>query len=484
LRLSVFRKLLALLLIAPLSGIAQNLPDLGDVADASLSESQERVFGKRIMQEVRSDRAYVEDAELNDYINALGNRLVQSADSGPRQFEFFLLKDDSINAFALYGGFIGVHTATVTTSQSESELASVLGHEISHVLQRHIARQIAGQKGAAIASLAALAVAILAARGNSSSQAPEAALATASALNIQSQLDYTREHESEADRTGLTLLQRAGFDVRGMVSFFERLWRANRHNDSKAPGYLRTHPLTTERIADLQNRVDSIPARHVADSVDYQFAHAKLAALAGSPTEAVDLFRNLIAEKTVRRTRADAYGLALALKRSREFAAAEKDLASIRSVPSLNAWIELLAAEIKRDKKQFTEALSITRTALKTFPDSRALFYSQIATLYDLGQIDAALAALTERLRNIQDDPALYTLQARGYSLKRKNLAMHRATAEAYYLRGNLTGAVEQLDLAVKAKDGDFYEQSGAEARLRQLKAEHERAKKDEKKER
>lgn len=483
--LSFVKNALAALLIVPLSAMPQSLPDLGDVSDAALSEPQERSIGKRIMFDVRNDRTYVDDAELTDYLNELGNKLVLGSQSARREFEFFLLQDDSINAFALVGGFIAVHTGLILASQSESELAGVLGHEISHVLQRHQARGMAGQKGSSIASLAALAVAILAARGSSSSQLPEAAIATASAINIQGQLDYSREFEREADRMGLGNMERAGFDPRGMVSFFERLQRATRYSDGKAPGYLRSHPLTTERIADMQNRVDSMPVRRVADSGDYQFAYAKLRAASGSASEAVDYYRNAIAEKTILRSRADVYGLVLALKRNREFAAAEKELASLRGTASPSAWVEHLAADLKSDQKKYGEALDIYRSALKAFPSNRALFYGQVETLYELGQADAALSAVTERLRDLQDDPRLYDLQARGYSLKGKHLAEHRATAESYYRRGNVTGAVEQLELGIKAKDGNFYELSGAEARLREFKAEVIASKlKDEKKDR
>jgi beta-barrel assembly-enhancing protease len=468
----LLKKLVAALLLCPLAAFAQALPDLGDISDASLSETQERTIGKRIMLDVRGDQAFVEDSELTDYINELGNRLVLANPTNRREFEFFLLRDDSINAFALVGGFVGVHTGLILATQNESELAGVLGHEVSHVLQRHQARMMAGQKGSTVASLAALAVAILAARSGSNSQVPEAAIATASAVGIQSQLDYTREFEREADRSGLTLMERAGFDPRGMVSFFERLQRANRHNDSKAPGYLRTHPLTTERISDMQDRVETMLARKVADSLDYQLAYAKLRAQSGSAGEAVEYFRDLIAGKTVLRSRADVYGLVTALKRNRDYASAEKELLTIRSSGSVNPWIEHLAAELKSEQKKFVEALDIYRNATKAFPDRRALLYGQLETLYEAGQVDAALASATERIRAIQDDPHLYDLQARGYALKGKQLAQHRATAESYYRRGNLVGAIEQLEIAVKANDGDFYERSIAEARLREFKAE------------
>lgn len=468
----------ASLLTAPASAQTA-LPDLGDSADATLSESQERAIGKRVMMTIRSDRAFVEDPELTDYIASLGSKLILASDSARGDVEFFMIQDDAINAFAMVGGYIGINTGLVIASQSESELAGVVGHEIAHILQRHQARMMAGQKGAALMSLAGLAVAILAARSGNSSQAPEAAMATAAGLQIQSQLDYTREYEREADRLGFTILDRAGFDVRGMAAFFERMQRANRHNDGKAPGYLRTHPLTTERIADMQNRVGTMPARSVQDSQNYQMAYAKLKAQQGTPGDALDHFRAVITEKTIRRSRADAYGLVLALKRNREFAQAEKELATIRTSGGVNPWIERLAADIKADQKRYAEALDIYAAGLKVFPNNRALFYGHAETLLNAGQTEPALAALTDKLRRTPEDPRLYDLQARAFAAKNKQLAQHRSLAEAYYRRGNLVGAVEQLELAVKANDGDFYEKSGAEARMRAFKAEELAMRKD-----
>lgn len=459
---------------------AQTLPDLGDSAEASLPEAQERSIGKRVMLEVRADRSYVEDAELTDYATALGQRLLLASGSTRGDIEFFLLQDDSINAFALVGGFIGLHTGLILAAQSESELAGVVGHEIAHILQRHQARMLAGQKNAALGSLVALALAILAAKGGSSSQAPEAAIAAASGLQIQSMLDYSRDFERESDRLGFQMVERAGFDPRGMASFFERLQRANRHNDGRTPGYLRTHPLTTERIADMQNRVALMPARNVPDSVDFQFAQAKLRALQGSPADAAEHFRNLIAEKTIRRSRADLYGLAVAQKRQRDFTGA---LATVqearRGGPS--PWIENLAGEIRMDEGKPALARDTYEKALAIMPGSRALFQGHVASLLETGATDKALTEIETRLRRTPEDVRLYDLLAKAHATAGRQLAQHRALAEAHYRRGRIAAAVDQLELALKQKDGNFYERSVAEARSRELKAELIELKKDKK---
>ncbi len=465
----------SLLLCFPGSpGFAQSLPDLGDASAATLSDSQERTIGNRIMREVRIDPAYLDDPEVADYVSSLGSRLLSVADGPTREIDYFAVQDDSINAFALPGGHIGVHTALIVLTQSESELAGVLAHETAHVLQRHQARMAHGQRGGQWTSLAALALAILAGRSGSSQsgQITEAAVAAAGALQIQNQLDYTREHEREADRVGLTLLERAGFDTRAMATFFERLLRANRLNELKgAPSYLRTHPLTTERIADMQDRVDRMPAKMVPDSFEYRIARARLRAAAGSPAEAVALHRTMLADKTVVRPREDVYGLALSLRRARDFEGAWKALEPLRAAPSTHPAFEILAGTLLADMKRLDEAAAVYQRALRSYPGNRALAYAYLDLLLQNGRYREALADLEERLRLMQDDARLYEFQARAFEASGKRLSQHRAQAEAYYRRGNLAAAVDQLEIAVKVRASDFYEMSIAESRLRALRA-------------
>ena len=375
------RALLAFLLIsvAALPAVPQALPDLGDASSATLNEQQERTIGNRIMREVRIDPAFVDDPEIADYISSIGARLLSVADPPRREIDYFVVQDDSINAFALVGGHIGVHTGLILLTQNESELAGVLGHETAHILQKHQARVLHGQSKSQWSSLAALALALIASRsgGSQAGQVTEAAIASAGALSMQNMIDYTREHEREADRVGLTLMDRAGFDSRGMATFFERLLRANRLNELKgAPSYLRTHPLTTERIADIQDRLEKIPSRMVPDTFEYRIARSKLRAANGSPNEAVTYFRTMLEDKTILRPREDVYGLALALRRARDFDGAWKTLEPLRAgkvispgapaafstVPpvSTHPAFELLAAQLKSDMGANDEAFAAT----------------------------------------------------------------------------------------------------------------------------
>ena len=475
---AMIRRLVALAVCAALlPAQAQGLPDLGDSSDAVLTDKQERTIGNRVMREVRIDPAFIDDPEISDYVKALGNRLLSAAEPPRRPIEFFVVQDDAVNAFALIGGHVGLHTGLFLLTRNESELAGVVGHEISHILQRHQSRLYQGQGKYQLASLAALAIAMLASRGSSSqsSQVTEAAIVGASAIMMQGQLDYTREHEREADRVGVTILERAGYDPRGMVSFFERMQRANRLSEFKsAPSYLRTHPLTVERIADMQSRVEAMAPRLVPDSFDYRIARAKIRAASGSATEAVAYFRDQLADRSVLRPREHVYGLALALRRARDFPAAEKELATIRAGESTSPAFEWLAAQLQADQGRTDAALATYRAALKAHPRYRGLVYGLAQLLLDSGRTAEAIAWLEERVRADPEDAKLHEFRSRAYTAAGNRMAQHRAQAEAYYRRGNLAAAVDQLELATKVRGTDFYTLSIAEARLRELRSQLE----------
>lgn len=258
-----------------------NLPNLGTVAGAELSPADEYALGAQIMRQVRADPTYMTDPETSEYLNRLGYQLVSNASTYTYQFFFFPIRDATLNAFALPGGYIAVHTGTIINAQNESELAGVMGHEIGHVSQRHIARMIEAQKSNLALTIGSVLLAILAARagGNSGGHAAAAVAMGSQAAMIQSQLNYSRGAEREADRVGLQTLYNAGFDPKGMESFFERLHSSNRFYESAAPAYLSTHPLTVERMADMENRTRVMPPRIHRDSLDFKLIQARLEVL-------------------------------------------------------------------------------------------------------------------------------------------------------------------------------------------------------------
>lgn len=454
------------LLLAPVA-LAEGLPDLGDYSQTVLPPQEERRIGEEIMRDIRASGALVNDIEVADYLAALGYRLAANSSDNQQTFAFFVIQDPTINAFALPGGFVGVHTGLIQSARSESELASVLAHEIGHVVQKHLARMVAQQKQDTIPSIAAMAAAILMARANP--QLGQAAITSVQAGAVQKQLDYTREHEREADRVGLQILNDSGFDTRAMPAFFETLMKGSRFYDGSAPSFLRTHPLTTERISDVRNRVEQMPYHQVPDSAEFHLVRAKLRAMQGSPTDTVEFFEDGLREKKFSSEAAQRYGLAVALMRAQEFERAQHEVDILRSVQPRHPMIESLAANLMLAQGRTRDALTAFRNALALFPKHRGLIYGFAEALLLVGQADEAIRFLGEKQLAYPSDGYLYELQSQAYTQLGKNLLRHQAQGEAYYRSYDLGAAIEQMELAVKSGDGDFYQLSIVEARLNQL---------------
>jgi predicted Zn-dependent protease len=459
--------LLALFLVAASSALADGLPDLGDTAQLALTPQMERRVGESIMRDIRlHDPAFDDDPEATAYLNVLGNRLASNSQDVRQDFEFFLVKDPTLNAFALPGGYIGVNTGTIVSAQSESELAAVLAHEIAHVTQHHMARMASNEGKLSTAMLAAMALAIIA----RNSQVGSAAAAIGQAGAITAQIGFTREFEREADRVGFQTLEKSGFDVSAMPSFFVRMPKATRLYENNAPAYLRTHPITTERIADAQNRIQGLPYKQTPDSLDFQLVRAKLRAGQGAPRDSLALFEADLREKKFSNDIAAHYGLAAAMLRAQEPARAAAELAPLLKTTE-HPMLAALDARIKRATGDDKGAVGVLKQALVRYPNNRALNYACIETLQRLGQNRDAASLLDAQLKNYPRDAHLYALQAQGYASLGKRLLQHQAQAEAYVLQGSLPAAIEQLQLAQKGGDGDFYQLSSVDARLRDLRA-------------
>ena len=457
---------LAGLTVSPV--FANDLPELGESSRADLSPQIERKIGESIMNEIRQrEPSYIDDPEINDYLDRLGRRLVESSTNPTGDFHFFAIRDNAVNAFAMFGGFIGVNSGTLLTSQSESELAAVIAHEIAHVTQNHLARQISKEKQNTVPMLVAMAVGILAARSNSS--VAMGTIVSAQAGSIQAQLAFTRDFEREADRVGYQTLEKAGFDVHGMGDFFERLQKAGRLYENNAPVYLRSHPLTVERLSDMQNRAQESPYKQVVSNLDFYLVRAKLRAFNGTPHEAVVDFETLVKEKKYVSAPAARYGLAVAHMRAKNAEAAQRELESLRALKVASPLIAGLSADIRVALGDSSGASSIYREALQRFPQAKSLVYGYVEALHAGRQFETALVFLESQLQLSFSDYRLYTLQAKTYAALGKRLQQHRAQAEAYVLQGQLGAAVEQLQYAQQSTDGNFYELSAVDARLREL---------------
>jgi predicted Zn-dependent protease len=468
-------KTLTLVLLLAISPIAfgDGLPDLGDASQLVLSPLQERQIGQQSMMEIRASKQYLDDPEVNDYLNQLGRKLVESSTEPGLNFEFFAINDININAFALPGGFVGVNTGLLLTVQSESELAAVLSHEIAHVTQHHLARMIAGQQSEGLASMAALAVAILASR--TSPQVTEAAIASVQARAIQSQLDYTRANEQEADRIGLEILQKSNFNPHAMPEFLDRLQKATRLLENNAPNYLRTHPVTSERVADIENRVQKLPYRLIADSLDFQLVRTKLIAAQKSSADAIDYFSDAIGKHKHGNPIVQRYGLICALLKDDQKQRAAEELAALRKLADGDTearndpMIETLAGNVICAGGDASKSLAFYGDAIKSFPQHRALLYDYSELLLKNNQPEIAVKLLAGQITRHPSDTTLYDLQARAFAMLGRSLEQHQAQAYSLAWKGNLYAALEQLDLAKKA-GGSFYQLSTVESDMRELK--------------
>jgi predicted Zn-dependent protease len=442
------------------------LPELGDPSAATLSPEAERALGARTMQQIRASGAWLDDPEVNGYLDQLGHRLTSADPQEGLDFRFFAMNSSQINAFALPGGYVGVNTGLVMEADSESELASVLAHEISHVTQHHIARQLQGQSGNSLLMLAGLLAAILAgASGNG--QVAEAAVASTMAGSMQSQINYTREHEQEADRIGFSLLQRAGFDPRAMASFFLRLQTATRLQDNaNIPSWLRTHPLTQARIAEAQDRALASPYKQVPDSPDFHLVRALIRSYDGTADEAVARLGEQVQRSSGMHRDAARYGLAAAMLRAQKFDAALAELAKLDAAGFRHPMVEALAGQILQQAGRTDDALARYRSAMARYPNHLQLTLDYPRTLLKARRPKEAAEFAERTLYRLRDNADLHQIAAEASAALNRRTSSHLHQGEYYALTGDLREARIQFELAVAARDGSERELALAEERL------------------
>lgn len=458
----------------PLGADAQiQLPDFGDPSSATLSPADERELGAIFMRQIRAQLPVIDDPEIEDYVQSLGYSLISGATEGSTDFYFFVIADPTVNAFAIPGGYIGIHSGLITNTKSESELASVVAHEIAHVTQRHIARSIAAAEGTQYATLAAVIAGLII--GTQNSQAGQATIAGASAAGAQSQINFTRANEQEADRVGMNMLAKAGYDPRAMPLFFEQLDNASRYY-SKPPEFLSTHPVTASRIADSRGRAEQYPYKQYLDSVSYGLTRAKLEVLTtADPARLLANYEAELKEERKGDRSPTLYGRALVLGKLGKNQMAIEELEKLSASHPERVRFRVAVANQLLAIGNVKQALSIYQDAYGLFPDSSQLVLGYVDALLRDGQGKKALVIIDDYSRIHTKSAALYRLEAEAYRLTGAVTASRMALAEYYYLTGELEGAIHQLQLAANEPGGDFYESSRVEARLKELQAERER---------
>ena len=462
--------LLALCLPPAAPSLAVDLPSIGDPSERLITPDQERQLGEAFMRRLRQQVPFVDDPELNAYLSGLGNRLVANSDDPSQRFTFFIVENDAINAFAAPGGFIGMHSALILAARNESELAGVLAHEIAHVTQKHLVRAYDSASRMSLPTAAAILAAILI--GTQSSEAGQAAIMTVQAGSIQQQINFTRSNEKEADRIGMQTLVRSEYDPMGMPGFFERLYQNNRYYGDGVPSFLRTHPVTTDRIAESTARAEQERPRQVRDNLNFYLAQAKLRVLTSrDPHRAMQYFSQPRTDPPLPDAARD-YGHALALAGAGDHAAAVEILARLNKNDPDRIAYPLALAETYQSAGNHDRALVQYRNMLELYPANPVLVEGYANSLLYGKRFAEAYEVLEDtRRRQSRPSPDLYQMLAKAATGMGRQAEAHEAMAEYYHLNGQTHSAIEQLTLASRLPNQDFYQSSRIEARLQQLKA-------------
>jgi predicted Zn-dependent protease len=425
------------------------LPDMGSPADAILNNTDEARIGHAIMRDIRNSGQVVEDPLVTEYLNDVGSRIAAQTNEGQHSFTFFAVQDERINAFALPGGYIGIHTGLLEASRNEDELAGVLAHEVAHVTQRHIARAIHANSRQSILTTAMMLGAIIVAAAGGSGDAVQGAVAVAQGTALQQQINFTRSNEYEADRVGIAALADAGFDPYGMASFFDILSRQQTTSpELRAPEFMRTHPVTTARVAEARNRAREYPPIRSQDSVSYGIARTRVV-VAGfdTPEQAVVHFETRDYEN---QNDIERYGRAVAYQRAGKYYEAlpvfEELLEKDKSVIAYH--IGLGQTLVALD--QWSTAIDVFEQALALFPRNVPLVIEYGERLLELGQPAKAHALLLDLLNNVPPTPAQVRLIARAASLAGEEAEAYYYLSEYRLMIGDLAGGIGFLQQALQ----------------------------------
>lgn len=463
------------LCFTPLTTYSQpsGIPSIGAASAAELSPALERILGDAIMEQGRRDPDYISDPDVLQYLTSLGRKLVSSTPNATGQrINVFALRDSQINAFALPGGYIGINSGLFVASETESELASVVAHEVSHVLQRHIARGMTQSAQSSHIMIASIAGALLAALSGSGDLAMGVA-AFGQAAAIDRQLGFSRQAEQEADRVGLQMMQKAGYNPQGMLRMFERLSRSGRLNEGIGGNvYVRTHPLSVQRMSDIEGRVRGLNINY-QDNPEFWYLRAKLRVLQARTAQAravavEQMQRDTRQESNIQRASAH-YGIAFSYLLQKNYAAARQELSNIINSINSASQVAELSVLISLGEGNTEEALTQAQSAWHKWSGKQSIALALVQAMQAAGQHENAIAFLRDRIKQWPDAPDLYQHLAFSLQTSGNQIDSRQAMASYYELTGALPTAVEHLQQA-RNMTSDFYLQSELDVRIRTIK--------------
>ncbi|MGB5180135.1 MAG: M48 family metalloprotease [Gammaproteobacteria bacterium] len=465
--------LIALLIVPrPAAAISQSnfddLPNLGDASGQVLSPQQDKALGAYFMRQIRQSGIILEDEEATAYLSTLGHKLAIHSENPGFNFTFFLVNDSSINAFAGPGGYIGANVGLFLASESESELAGVMAHEIAHITQRHLARAFQSQERMSLPTTAAVLAAILLG-ATTDGAAGAAALMATQAASMQQQINFTRANEKEADRVGIQTLADSGFDPFGMPLFFERLQKNSKLYGTRPPEFLSTHPVTLNRIAEATARAESYPQAKQYDNMDFLLIKTKLRVNSYENPKQVLADVRRYKGKNGGTSAVEQYEFALLLSKTENHATALEVMEKLQNSDPDRIAYRLALARIMEADKQYAQALQVYADSLELYPGEMTLALPYAATLMSSGQAPEAYTLLTDMTNRNPSNPQLHKLLAQAAGATGHTLQTHTAMAQYYFLNGYTEQAIEQLKLAEKSSHLSSYEIARIQARITNL---------------
>ncbi|MGB2427187.1 MAG: M48 family metalloprotease [Alteromonas sp.] len=447
------------------------LPEIGVVASDTVSIDKEMLIGDVIMRQMRAQAPLVNDPLLTEYLQDLGNRLVIQADNAKFPFTFFLINNSDINAFAFYGGHIGVHTGLIYNADNESEVASVLAHEVAHVTQRHLARRIQSAQRASPLQIASMIGGILLGVAAGDAQAGLAAISASQAAAAQQQLNYTRSNEQEADRIGITMLARAGFDPNAAATFFGKL-AAQMRVVSRPPARLLSHPLPESRIADARIRANNLPQVRLPPSLSFHLAKARIQARYIYDTEsALQYYSNAVKERQLV-PEASQYGLALALLRNEDAVEAKAIIEQLMANDPSNLFFLDTATDIYLALSEPQKAVEMLEEELKNSPRNAVVTLNLANAAIEDQKYDYAINVLRDFLLINPDHMLSHQLLSDAYAKSKRYLEMHQMNAEVFALVAAFPQAIDELQHAYNFTGDSHLDKQRITARIQQLRDE------------
>jgi predicted Zn-dependent protease len=441
------------------------LPDMGSPADAVLSKTVEAQIGRQIMRDIRLSGAVVEDPQITEYINDIGHRVAAQTNDGDYTFTFFVVDDPNINAFALPGGYIGVHTGLIEATRNEDELAGVIAHEIAHVTQRHIARAVHANSRQSILTTALMLGAMVLGAAGGGGDAMQGAVAIAQGTAAQQQINFTRNNEYEADRIGIGALAAAGFDPHGMASFFEVMSRQNTTSpELRLPEFLRTHPVTTARIAEARNRAQGYPHSLRQDSTSYGIARSRIVVdRFDTPEQAVQYFEQRDYEL---QTDAEKYGRAVAYQRAGQHGKARRIFRDLVDADQKVIAYHIGLGQAQLALEDYAVGQATFQQAIDLFPRNVPLVIEYGEQLIGLGKAKDAHTMLLDLMNNVRPTPEQVRLIARAANEAGDVAESYYYMSEYRLMTGDLVGGINFLRQALQLPELQEIQRIRFEARI------------------